>query len=106
VKEPAVGGTESSKNRVGGESIGQEVVAIGIGTRVLDDNFAHQIGLISRRTADERCIPRTLMDEDRKSCGEAGDAVDVPALRQTLRQGAEGPIERNRPVVARHEVMR
>ncbi len=46
------------------------------------------------------------MNENRETRGEAADACNVPASRQALREGAESPVKRDGPVVARHEIMR
>src|ERR1700682_1391442 len=93
----------------GSEGVRQEIGVCTVRpgfTRVLGDHSAHEIGhIVVGPFPDKRDIP-SLADLDRQTARHARDTVEVPPLCQALRRAAERPIERDRPVVADHEIVR
>ena len=108
VEEPPAGVAKRAKYGVLRECVRQEITVPSVGiqfSRVHDHDRSHPVRLVGI-AAGQRDITPALTDGDRKSGGEAGDAVDRPTSRQALRQPAESAVERNCPIVAGDKVMR
>src|SRR5580693_3358013 len=111
--EAPVGCAERSEVGVDGEGGREEVASRAVRRRATRiriarihlDHRADLVWHVGGRAAGERRVTRVLVHLDREPGREAGDALHLPTLRQTLRPAAEPFIERDGPDVAADKIM-
>src|SRR5262245_55375652 len=104
VEEASVCSAECSQSGVGSERIGQEVVAAGcswVDNLYRTDLIRH----ICASAAGQGNVVIGLVHLDGESRGEAGNALNLPALSQAFWRPLEGAIEWYLPDVAGHEIV-
>ncbi len=73
--------------------------------RIQGLNLAYHVRHIRGRTSRQRGIFTALLHLDGEACREASYALELPALRQPLRQSTESSVEWDRPDIAHYKVV-
>ena len=92
------------RNEVASGAVGGWTIRIRF-ARIQDLHRTNPIRHIRGGTTPQSVVTVGLVQLHRKTSGEAGDSLKLPALCQALRRLAESPIERDGPNVTGHKIV-